>query len=281
MGHAGDRLLEGVERSGTPACIGVDPVFERLPAAVRDADDVVGSIERFCMGVLDAVSGVVGVVKPQSACFERYGSAGVGALERVCARAGELGFFVTLDAKRGDIGTTAEHYAAFAFDALGADAVTVNAYMGFDTVEAFLREGRGVFCLVRTSNVGSDAVQSVNVDGGGTVAEMIARGVAGLGSTRVGANGFSDVGAVVAATKPADAARMRELMPEQVFLVPGFGAQGGTVETVRELFIGGRGAVVNSSRGVLYPASGGAGWGAGVRGAAEAFADQVCRAARG
>lgn len=269
--HGADRLCAAIERAGSPACVGLDPVLGRLPEEVRSGDDV-AAIEAFCIGVLDAVAGVVGVVKPQSACFERYGSAGVAALERVCARARELGFFIILDAKRGDIGVTAEHYAAYAYDAMGADAVTVSPYMGFDTIEPFRRAGRMVFALVRTSNSGSDAVQS---DG---VAERIARGVAEAGASGTGERGWSDLGAVVAATKPADAAQMRELMREQIFLVPGFGAQGGTAETVRELFVGGAGAVVNASRSVLYPASDGD-WQDAVRGAAEEFASQVSAAA--
>ena len=236
-GHAADRLIGAMDSVGSPVCVGLDPVLERLPDAVRVADPAL-AIERFCMGVLDAVCGVAGAVKPQSACFERYGSAGVAALERVAARARELGYFVLLDAKRGDIGVTAEHYASFAYDAVGADAVTVNPYMGFDTVEPFLRPGRAVFALVRTSNPGSDAVQSVGTVGGASVAEIIARGVRELGRPRLGARGFSELGAVVAATKPEDAAHLRALMPEQIFLVPGFGAQGGSAETVRELFVG-------------------------------------------
>ncbi len=277
--HAADRLCEAAERAGSPACVGLDPVLDRLPDGVRRADPA-ASIEAFCAGVLDAVHGVVGVVKPQSACFERYGSAGVAALERVCARAKELGLFVILDAKRGDIGVTGEHYAACAYDAMGADAVTVNPYMGFDTIEPFRRDGRAVFALVRTSNPGSDAVQSLPT-GGGTLAEAIARGVASAGVSSVGGRGWSDLGAVVAATKPEDAATMRALMPKQVFLVPGFGAQGGTVETVRELFRDGGGAVVNASRSVLYPEGSGSDWAGDVRVAAAAFAEQVADAARG
>ena len=275
---AADALAAAVARAGTPACVGLDPVLARLPAAVRAGTET-ESIERFCEGVLDAVAGIAAVVKPQSACFERYGSAGVAVLERVVAGARQRGLYVILDAKRGDIGTTAEHYAAFAYGAIGADAVTVNPYMGFDTIEPFLRPGRGVFALVRTSNPGSDAVQSVRA-APGTVAETIARGIAELGRTRVGSSGWSDLGAVVAATKPGDAAQMRALMPQQVFLVPGFGAQGGTVETVRELFSDGAGAIINASRSVLYPEPTGAAWHEDVRAAAQRFAEQA-RAASG
>jgi orotidine-5'-phosphate decarboxylase len=277
-GRAADRLIDAMRRAGAPACVGLDPVLERLPDRAHEADPA-ASIETFCLGVIEAIEGVVGVVKPQSACFERYGSAGLAALERVVRRARALGFFVILDAKRGDIGTTAEHYAAFAFDAIGADAVTVNPYMGFDTIEPFLRDDRAVFALVRTSNPGSDAIQSIATEPGETVAETVAKGLAELGESRVGERGYSDLGAVVAATKPDDAARLRELMPRQIFLVPGFGAQGGTVETVRALFREGAGAVINASRSVLYPSGSTGDWRADVRAAAQALAAQTRRAA--
>ncbi len=277
-GRAADRLIDAMQRAGAPACVGLDPVLERLPDRAHEADPA-ASIEAFCLGVIEAIEGVVGVVKPQSACFERYGSAGLAALERVVRRARALGFFVILDAKRGDIGTTAEHYAAFAFDAIGADAVTVNPYMGFDTIDPFLRDDRAVFALVRTSNPGSDAIQSIATEPGETVAEAVAKGLTELGESRVGERGYSDLGAVVAATKPDDAARLRELMPRQIFLVPGFGAQGGTVETVRALFREGAGAVINASRSVLYPSGSTGDWRADVRAAAQALAAQTRRAA--
>ncbi len=186
-----------------------------------------------------------------------------------------------LDAKRGDIGTTAEHYAAFAFDAMNADAVTLNMYLGADTIEPYLRAqyaDRGVFILVRTSNPGSDDVQSQSLSTGDTVAQMMADHVRALGADHLGKAGLSKVGAVIAATKPADARELRARMPEQIFLIPGFGAQGGTVETVRELFLPtGAGAIVTASRSVLYAyeKSPTADWQAAVRTAAEEFAEQI------
>lgn len=259
--HAADRLFDAVDRAGgAPACVGLDPVLEKLPAAVvaDAAGSPVAAIEAFSLGVLEACAGIIGVVKPQSACYERFGAAGVASLQRVCAAAKRLGYVVILDVKRGDIGVTAEHYAEAAFGVMGADFATISGYMGADTIEPWLAPGwadRGVFVLVRTSNPGSDAQQSAALaEGGGTVADRMARMVDDIGTSRVGGRGFSNVGAVVAATKPADAARLRSLMPNAVFLVPGFGAQGGTAETVRELFDAqGRGAVVTASRSVIYP----------------------------
>ncbi len=292
-GHFADRLIEAMERCGAPACIGLDPVIEKLPAALAPsqagARAAAQAIEAFCLGVLDAVAGVARVVKAQSACFDRYGAEGAGALKRTIDAARERGFITILDAKRGDIGVTAEHYAAAAFDrerGMGADALTVNASLGFDTVAPYLTDqwrGRGVFVLVRTSNPGSDVTQSARLEGGRTIAEAMADGVAAAGEGRIGARGYSDVGAVVAATKPRDAEALRARMPRQMLLAPGFGAQGGTIETVRALFQGDPaggsrrgGAIVTASRSVLYPeASGGKDWRVAIRDAARRFADEV------
>lgn len=263
--HFADRLAAAIDRAGAPACVGLDPVYEKLPATLRESSPPprqIDAIERFCEGVLDACAGVVPAVKPQSACFERHGPAGFACLARVCARARELGFVVVLDAKRGDIGVSAEHYAAAAFGpaAFHADAVTVSPYLGPDTIEPFLAlHGTGVFVLVRTSNPGSDAVQSARLADGRSVAEMIAGQVAGLGATRVGARGLSSVGAVVGATKAADAAALRAIMPDAVFLVPGYGAQGGTAGDIRGMLRprrsgpGDAGVLVTASRSVIYP----------------------------
>lgn len=284
-----DRLLRAIEAcGGAPACVGLDPVYERIPGAVRAvATNELDAVERFSVGVLDAVRGVVGVVKAQSACFERYGGAGFCALERVCAAALERGFVLILDAKRADIGVSSEHYAVMAYGAMRADAVTLHPYMGADTIEPFLDEKRwgrrGVFVLTRTSNPGSDELQGAKLASGETVAQRVAAMVASLGASRLGAGGYSDVGAVIGATKPADAADLRARMPKQCFLVPGYGAQGGTAETVRALFnADGRGAVVTASRSVLYP-EGGAGedWQGAVRSAAERFAAEIGAVVRG
>ena len=277
--HPADRLARAIDVAGSPACVGIDPVFASLPPAIRDgAGSEVKAIELFCMGVLDAVVGVAGAVKPQSACFERYGSDGYRVLERTVARARELGFVVILDAKRGDIGSSAEHYAAGAVG-MGADWITVSPYMGPSTIEPFLDAGLGVFALCRTSNPDSDALQSLDA-GGMTVAERTAAMLAGIGAARLAASGLSDLGAVVGATKSADdGARLRARMPDQIMLVPGVGAQGGTAEEVRPLVRqtaaspGTLGVVVNASRSVLYPkAQPGQAWQGAVRAASESFA---------
>ncbi len=288
-----DRLSAAIDAPHFPApcpgCVGLDPVFEKLPEPLQNLPPA-EAIERFCVGVLEAMvqtdnatdAGgaearlIVPAVKPQSACFERYGCAGMAALERTIARANDLGFVVILDAKRGDIGISASHYAAAAIG-MGAHAITVNGYLGPETIEPYLDAGLGVFVLVRTSNPGSDAVQSARLDDGRTVAQMMANHVATLGETSMGDCGYSNVGAVVGATKPEDAKAMRAHMPRQMFLVPGFGAQGGTVETVRGLLDErGGGVLVTASRSVIYPpCKDGDDWQASVRAAASALAEQL------
>src|SRR5262245_15013078 len=165
-----DRLAAAVRAKKTALCVGLDPRFESLPRTLRDlhGDDVAGAYEDFCLRVLDIVAPIVPVVKPQSAFFEACGPAGMLALEHVLRRAKDLGLVTILDAKRGDIASTAAAYADAAFRALGADAVTINPYLGRDAVEPFLttaRElSRGVFVLVRTSNPGAGQFQDLVCD---------------------------------------------------------------------------------------------------------------------
>jgi len=251
--HPADRLLEAIERAGSPACVGLDPVVERIPKAVAAvAGSPVDAIERFSRELIEAVTGVVPCVKPQSACFERFGSAGVAALERVVAHADCNGLEVILDAKRGDIGVSAEHYAEAAF-AGASDWVTINAYLGDDGIRPFLRADRGAFALVRTSNPGGDQLQTARLADGRAVADLVAGMIARLGENALGAHGYSALGAVVGATKAEDALRLRALMPRQIFLVPGFGAQGAGVAEAMSCFnADGRGAIVNASRAVIY-----------------------------
>lgn len=261
--HFADRVAGAIDRRRTPACVGLDPVLERLPEPVRLAhDDAATAIAVFCSGVIKAVAPIVPAIKIQSACFERYGDQGVRALRSTVLEARAAGLIVILDAKRGDIGISAEHYAAAAFEgAASADALTVSPYLGPDTLDPFLRHrGHGVFVLVRTSNPGSDQVQSCRLEDGRTIAELIADQVAALGRSHMGRT-LSDVGAVVAATKPADAASLRARMPDTIFLVPGYGAQGGTAADLRAMLRpartgpGDAGILVTASRSVIYPAT--------------------------
>ena len=281
--HSADRLLQAIDRCAAPVCVGLDPVFERLPKAVRSVIDVpearIESIDRFTVGVLDAIAEHVPVVKFQSACYERYGAAGIAVLHHGMEHAAALGIEVILDAKRGDIGLTAAHYSASARLG-GADWTTVSPYLGFEPLDSFLDEGRGAFVLVRTSNPDSDAVQSLELKDGRTVAEAMADLLVEAGAASIGELGYSCLGAVVGATKGADHVALRARMPNQLFLVPGFGAQGAGLDDVLDCFnADGRGAIVTSSRGIIYAAKDDdRDWAAAVADAAASFADQFGRA---
>jgi len=276
--HVADRLLDATERVGAPICVGLDPVFDRLPDAVRATHrDPVAAIEAFTVGVIDAAAEAAPCVKFQSACYERHGAPGVAALGRGMAHAAERGVIVILDAKRGDIGISAEHYAEAAFGAGSVDWVTVSPYLGDDGLAPFIRDrARGAFALVRTSNPGGDALQTLRLDDGRTLSEAVADMVDRLGRGAVGTRGYSNLGAVVGATKPQDAARLRERLPHAIFLVPGFGAQGGSADDIRGCFHDdGHGALITASRSVIYAGSDRTDWITAVRDAARRLRDEV------
>lgn len=275
-----DRLQAAIDRAGAPVCVGLDPVAERLPEAVRAAHhDPLAGIAEFGRGVLHATAGITPAVKFQSACYERYGSRGVAVLEEHIAVARSLGLVIVLDAKRGDIGLSAAHYASAATRA-GAHAVTVNGYLGPSGVEPFIEAGLGVFVLVRTSNPDSDALQAGRMADGRTVACVVAEQVAALGRSRLGACGLSDVGAVVGATKAVEGRELRRAMPDQVFLVPGYGAQGGTADDVRALLRPDkRGVLVTASRSVIYPETAGP-WQTAISDAAKRMREEISHAVR-
>lgn len=290
--HPADRILDAILERRTPACVGLDPVVERCPIAIgggagpMPVPQAVPIVERFCLDIMDRIADFVPCVKVQSACFERYGHAGVAAMERVIEAAGERDLVVIHDAKRGDIGISAEHYAHGMFrrvDGIAPSWVTVNPVFGSDGIIPFLERG-GVFAIVRTSNPSSDLFQSLPMEYGETVAEAVAELIADIGRSEdafIGRHGYSRLGAVVAATKPEDCDCLRSRMPEQIFLMPGYGAQGGAVEGIRRCFDGkGRGAVVPASRSVIYAFEpDDESWLNAVRDAASRFADDVGQAA--
>ncbi len=257
--HFFDRLADAVRAKGTPLCVGLDPRHESLPIEIarRHGSDIAAAYEEFCLRMLDIVAPLVAVVKPQSAFFEACGPAGMLALQNVIRKAKQLGLLTILDAKRGDIASTATAYAQAAFQALDADSLTINPYLGRDSVEPFVQaariDGRGLFVLVRTSNPGSGMFQNLNCDGR-PIYRHVAEAVQTWGRENRGISGFGDVGAVVGATHPQELAELRALLPEVWFLVPGFGAQGGCATDVAAAFRpDGMGAVVNSSRGITFP----------------------------
>ena len=261
-----DRLAAAVEARGAALCVGLDPRIELLPPALiaglrPGSAGRARAYERFCCMVIDAVAGEAAVVKPQVAFFEALGGPGLGALERVCAHAREAGLLVIADAKRGDIGSTAEAYAAaWLLPRDGApavaDAMTVNPYLGSDAVAPFLAacgDGAGLFILARTSNPGGADLQDAELAGGRPLWERAAELIDGWGAPYVGACGLSAVGAVVGATRPGDLARARELMPHAPFLLPGVGAQGGRADELGAAFRDHpAGGLVSASRSVIY-----------------------------
>ena len=209
-------------------------------------------IGTFCLEVLEAVAPHVPCIKVQSACFERYGWQGIAALEQVMRSARNLGLVTILDAKRGDIGISSEHYAAAAAH-LRADWVTASPYAGREAIDPFVRRGIGVFALVRTSNPSGDELQMLELADGRSVAEAAADCVRAWGEATTGASGIPLVGAVVGATRREEAGALRALLGQAMILVPGFGAQGGGMDDVLPCFLpGGRGAIVTASRSVIY-----------------------------
>lgn len=266
--HYADRLENAITRVGNPCLVGLDPHPDSLPeefSAAR-ADGATRSeraraIGDFCCEVVELAAGKVAAVKPQSAFFELFGADGAREWERVVARAKEAGLLVIGDVKRGDIDTTAKAYARGLLEGLDlrdkahtCDAITINPYLGGDSIQPFLesckRAEAGLYVLVRTSNKDSKLFQE---HGAPVLYERVADMVARWGSEIVGACGMSSVGAVVGATHPRELAELRARMPRTPLLIPGYGAQGaGASDIVGGFLSGGRGALVNSSRGILF-----------------------------
>lgn len=264
--------------------VGLDPRWDSLPTEVRQAvADIVDPLERkaiaferFCLAVIDVVAPLVPAVKPQAAFFEELGLAGLRTLHRVMGYARARNLLVICDAKRGDIGTTAEAYARAYLAGEDpqaapwpADALTVNPYMGADTLAPFVETARarnaGLYVLVRTSNPGAGTFQDIGRaaaprlagttggESGRCVYEAVADVVQGLSREQAQSGGYGSVGAVVGATYPEELKALRARMPSVPLLIPGYGAQGGTGRDLRAAFDAeGLGAVVNNSRGILF-----------------------------
>ena len=262
MTHFADRLADAVRKKGNPLCVGIDPRWESLPLSIRDKHKHVPvgrnwAYEEFGLRVLDLVAPFVPVIKVQSAFFEVGGPAGFVAQEKILHRANDLGLITILDAKRGDIASTASAYAEAAFKTWNAAALTVNPYLGRDAIEPFLEKAResqrGLFVLVRTSNPGSGLFQKLKCEGR-PLYEHVADAVGIWNRENLGECGFGDVGAVVGATHPEELRLLRNLIPNVWFLVPGYGAQGGKAGDLAPAFrADGLGAIVNSSRGITFP----------------------------
>ena len=244
-----DTLKSASTRNDSCLCVGLDPEPSKFPGGWKgDA----GKVFEFCARIVDATKDVVSAYKPQIAYFA--GQRAEDQLEELMAyiRRTAPGVPVILDAKRGDIGSTAEQYAREAFVRYQADAVTLSPFMGFDSIEPYMKhDGKGLILLCRTSNPGGSDLQAQELAAGGTLFEHVARLAAGPW------NRNGQLGLVVGATFPAELARVRELAPTLPLLIPGIGAQGGDVEaTIRAGWRADGPVIVRSSRAILYAGQG-------------------------
>lgn len=279
-----DRLIDAINAKQNPAIVGLDPTEALVPPQVvaSFADEIRDEVEdpaeapaaqlavafyEFNRTIIDAVCDIVPAVKPQSAMYEALGTNGVDVYAMTCEYAAERGLYVLGDVKRGDIGSTAAAYAhrlsgvSLAgsderFDPWHEDAVTVNPYLGTDGITPFVEaardNGKDIFVLVRTSNPSSSELQMLDLVGGGKLYERVADLVERWGEGTLGERGYSRVGAVVGATHPQEGRALRRRMPHTFFLVPGYGAQGGTAADVAGMFdANGSGAAISSTRGII------------------------------
>jgi len=253
-----DIVTEGVQKHGS-LVVGIDPVPEDIPDCFKSGGrEPVQGLQDYSAFLIDTIAPHVSFIKPQAAFFEAFGSPGVEALARVMSYARRKGLRIILDAKRGDISSTAAAYARAYLTAesgsdLEADCLTVNPFLGIDTVEIFVecakKYGKGLFILVKTSNPGGGWIQDVSAEGK-TISERIASQIDKWSLDCLGSSGLSPIGAVVGATFPEQGLRLRELMPHSIFLLPGIGAQGGEAQAVNDLRRNEASVLVPISRGI-------------------------------
>lgn len=270
-----DRLIEKIVEMQNPTVAGLDPKLEYVPQYIKDEcfakygknlDGAAAALFEFNKALIDALCDVVPAVKPQAAYYEMYGWQGVKALKDTIEYAKSKGMFVITDGKRNDIGTTMQAYAAAHLgetdiegeivEPFGADALTVNGYLGTDGIKPLVdicnKGDKGIFVLVKTSNPSSGELQDMKLEGGQTVYEQMGKMCESWGEELTGKYNYSGVGAVVGATYPAQLEEMRAKLPHTFFLVPGYGAQGGGAEDVKNAFDkNGLGAIINSSRAIM------------------------------
>ena len=274
MTHFGDRLTEANRRTATPLCMGIDPHISMIPAIFGDAQDgaasdaAIRAIDDFSMACLEQAIGNVAAIKPQAAFFEQQGPAGMQILQNLGRAAIDAGLLVIMDAKRGDIGSTSTAYAAgwIGHDApFPSDALTVNPWLGIDTLAPFLDRadatGSGLFILNRTSNPGAGDLQDQMVDGQPLYQHLAALlaplATAPLATARKGKLGISSLGIVAGATWPEEAEALRTALVDAPFLIPGFGAQGAGAKKATSGLKRGKhgweGGLINSTRGLIFP----------------------------
>lgn len=270
-----DRLIENIVKMQNPTVAGLDPKLDYVPESIKTKcfekygktlEGAAAALFEFNKALIDALYDIVPAVKPQAAYYEMYGWQGVKALCDTIAYAKSKGMFVITDGKRNDIGTTMEAYATAhlghtdvageSIDAFGADALTVNGYLGTDGIKPLAKicdsDDKGIFVLVKTSNPSSGELQDMKLETNESVYEHMGKMCEGWGEDLMGKHGYSAVGAVVGATYPEQLGEMRTKLPHTFFLVPGYGAQGGDADDVKNAFDeNGLGAIINSSRGIM------------------------------
>ncbi len=270
-----DKMIKGIVKMQNPTVAGLDPKLEFIPNYIKEEafkkhgknfEGAAAALLEYNKGLIDELCDIVPAVKPQAAYYEMYGWQGVKALNDTIAYAKEKGMFVMTDGKRNDIGPTMTAYAMAhlgvtdvegeALSAFGADALTVNGYLGTDGIKPLVdicqEHDKGIFVLVKTSNPSSGELQDIMTVGGKTVYETMADMCETWGESVPGKFGYSGVGAVVGATYPKQLEELRAKMPRTFFLVPGYGAQGGGADDIAPAFDrNGLGAIVNSSRAIM------------------------------
>ena len=270
-----DRLIEGIVKMQNPTVAGLDPKLDYVPASIKEScfekygktlEGAAAALLEFNKAIIDKIYDIVPAIKPQAAYYEMYGWQGVKALCETIAYAKSKGMFVITDGKRNDIGTTMEAYATAhlgttdvageEIDAFGADALTVNGYLGTDGIKPLAeicdKKDKGIFVLVKTSNPSSGELQDMKLENGSTVYAQMGSMCENWGESLMGKYGYSGVGAVVGATYPDQLAEMRAKAPHTSFLVPGYSAQGGGAQDAKNAFDKrGLGAIINSSRGIM------------------------------
>jgi orotidine-5'-phosphate decarboxylase len=269
-----DRLIKKIQETRAPIVVGLDPRLGQIPEYIKQAifaelgrtpQAVAEIFFAFNKGIIDQIFDIVPAIKPQIAMYEQFGAEGIECYARTIEYAQSKRMFVIGDIKRGDIATTAEAYSSWHIGRVNvagepapsasANFITINPYMGFDSVEPYLADcrefDRGLFILVKTSNPASADIQDLILQSGKKIYTHVGELVSKWGESLIGETGYSAIGAVVGATHPAEAAELRKLMPHTFFLVPGYGAQGGSGKDLQALWDGDNyGAIVNSSRGI-------------------------------
>lgn len=254
-----DRLIEEIKAKQNPCIVGIDPEWDKVPECYRRTIPAEG-LQNWAMDVMDAVADIVPAIKPQMAFFEVFGYEGLRVHQNIVEYAHAKGLVVVDDSKRNDIGNTARAYAQAHLAADGpinADFMTISPFLGSDSMQPFvdvaIRDGKGLFVLVKTSNPSSVEISEAINPEGKKISDYLSDYVFSTGQRCIGKHGYASVGAVVGATFPEEALELRKRMPRSFFLVPGFGTQGGRAKDVIPCFNpDGLGAIVSSSRGIIY-----------------------------